>query len=80
LIASTTVLAAVTVTITAAVVVTHDYRPIRCPRCQQRLADGAHASRYRATVREDYTNLAGGLVLRCPRSHCKVLVEVVRHG
>jgi uncharacterized protein with PIN domain len=74
--ASSTVLASVTVTITAFVVV---YTDVRCPNCNRRVMSlpGRHAIRALAH-RSESDRQGRGAVVRCER--CKSLVEAIPHA
>lgn len=74
--ASTTVLASVTITVTTVVVVYYD---VRCPRCNRRVMSlpgrppvdtVAHRAEHERTGR--------GAVVACPK--CKSLVEAIPHA
>jgi phage FluMu protein Com len=74
--ASSTVLASVTVTITAYVVV---YTDVRCPNCNRRVMSlpGVPLLDVRAH-RAESDRLGRGAVVRCER--CKSLVEAIPHA
>ena len=71
MIANASLVASVTLTITAVVVV---YTDVRCPTCGKRIADVPAASRPVVRVRTTADDLRGGVAVRCQR--CKGLVEI----